>query len=65
MKYLSDLSGSSKDDKLNSLHKLVDLYVDWTDKLKTVSKTLDPRFATIASKTLPSVQKLQAECMQA
>ena len=57
MKYLSDLSGSSKDDKLNSLHKLVDLYVDWTDKLKTVSKTLDPRFATIASKNIAECSK--------
>lgn len=57
MKYLSDLSGLSKDDKLNSLHKLVDLYVDWTDKLKAVSKTLDPRFATIASKNIAECSK--------
>ena len=57
MKFLSDLSNSSKADKLDALTKLVDLYVDWINELKVVSKTLDPRYLSAASKNIDECSK--------
>lgn len=57
MKYLSDLSDSSKADKLDALTKLVNLYVEWINNLKVVSKTLDPRYLPAASKNIVECSK--------
>lgn len=57
MKFLSDLSDSSKANKIDALTKLVDLYVDWINNLKGVSKTLDPKYLSAASKNIDECSK--------
>lgn len=52
MKYLSDLSDISKEEKLITLKKLVDLYVKWIDSLKETAKKLDGRYISAASKNI-------------
>ena len=52
MKYLSDLSQASKEEKILSLTKIVDLYVDWINKLSSVAKTLDSRYSSAAVKNI-------------
>lgn len=60
MKYLSDLSNATKDDRLLSLKKLVDLYVNWIAGLKTVAGTLDPRYYSAAAKNIAECDKAAA-----
>ena len=57
MKYLSDLDGSDKDQKLHSMTKLVDLYSAWIANLKNVAKTLDSRFVSAASKNITECER--------
>lgn len=52
MKYLSDLDKSSRDDKLNSMKRLVDLYYEWICGLKETSKNLDARYSSAALKNI-------------
>lgn len=57
MKYLSDLNNISKENKLSSLQKLVELYIDWIKELKNIAKTLDTRYCTAASKNIIECEK--------
>ena len=52
MKYLSDLSDSTQEQKLDSLTKLVDLYSLWIENLKQTAKHLDSRYKTAAAKNI-------------
>lgn len=52
MKYLSDLSGSTLEQKLSSLTKLVDLYSSWIEDLRQTAKKLDGRYKTAAAKNI-------------
>lgn len=52
MKYLSDLSDSSKEQKLSSLTKLVHLYVSWINELKVTAESLDGRYSSAAIKNI-------------
>ncbi|WP_310603607.1 helicase-related protein [Anaerosporobacter sp.] len=52
MKYLSDLSDSSKEQKLSSLTKLVQLYVSWVNELKVIAASLDERYSSAAIKNI-------------
>lgn len=52
MKYLSDLDASGKEEKLSSMRKLVDLYVNWVDGLEKTAETLEPRFKSAATKNI-------------
>jgi len=58
MKYLSDLDRSSKEEKLSSMKKLVDLYKEWVDGLEIQATGLDPQYRSAASKNI-------AECKRA
>lgn len=57
MKYLSDLDKTDKEEKINSLTKLVDLYSAWIENLKNMAKTLDERFASAAAKNISECEK--------
>lgn len=52
MKYLSDLDGTAKDEKLSSMRKLVDLYKQWVEGLEQTAKDLDPQYKSAASKNI-------------
>lgn len=52
MKYLSDLCESTKEKKLASLTKLVDLYVNWINGLKVIAESLDKRYTSAAYKNI-------------
>lgn len=52
MKYLSDLSDSTSEQKLNSLTKLVDLYSLWIENLGKTAKQLDSRYKSAAAKNI-------------
>lgn len=58
MKYLSDLNGTEKNQKLSVLKSLVDLYKGWIDGLEKTAKTLDVQYQSAASRNI-------AECQQA
>lgn len=58
MKYLSDLEQSTKEQKLASMEKLIDLYKNWVDDLERTAATLDPRYQSTAHKNI-------AECKRA
>ncbi len=58
MKYLSDLDQSTKEEKLTSMEKLVDLYKLWVDELDNSISELDSRYQTAAAKNI-------AECKRA
>lgn len=57
MKYLSDLSDVSKEEKLTSLKKLVDLYVEWINELKQATQRLDSRYCSAASNNIRDCEK--------
>ena len=57
MKYLSDLDESSKDEKLNSLKNLVDMYKNWVLDLEAAAATLDPKYSTVASKNISECKR--------
>lgn len=58
MKYLSDLDLSTKEEKLSSMRKLVNLYKRWVDGLEKNAVELDPRYQSSAAKNI-------AECKRA
>ena len=58
MKYLSDLDQSTREDKLSSMKKMVDLYKLWVDNLETVAAGLDLRYRSAAANNI-------AECKRA
>ena len=58
MKYLSDLDQSIKEQKLESMKNLVDLYKKWVDDLEQTVATLASRYQSAAHKNI-------AECKRA
>lgn len=58
MKYLSDLDGTEKSQKISVLKSLVNLYKAWVDGLEKTAKVLDARYQSAASKNI-------AECKRA
>ncbi|HBV96667.1 MAG: helicase [Peptococcaceae bacterium BICA1-7] len=58
MKYLSDLDGTEKGQKISLLKSLVNLYKAWVDGLEKTAKVLDARYQSAASKNI-------AECKRA
>lgn len=58
MKYLSDLDGTDKTQKLSVLKTFIDLYKAWIDGLEKAVKVLDTRYQSTAAKNL-------AECKHA
>lgn len=57
MKYLSDLDLSSRDTKLQSMTRLVDLYSAWINDLEATAVTLDKRYESAATKNISSCKK--------
>jgi len=49
MKFLSDLDGTEKTEKLSVLKSLVDLYKDWVDGLERTASVLDSKYTAVAS----------------
>ena len=64
MKYLSDLSESSKAQKLQSMTKLVDVYKEWVQSLEAAVDGLDERYKSAAIKNIKQC-KLAYERMYA
>lgn len=52
MKYLSDLNSISKEQKLLSLYKLVDLYKKWIESIEEDSQKISKSFYSIAIKNI-------------
>lgn len=52
MKYLSDLSDASKDQRLYSMTALVDLYKNWVDDISEIAKKLDPQYQAAATRNI-------------
>lgn len=52
MKYLSDLSDASKEQRLCSMKALVDLYKKWVDDISKIAKKLDPRYQAAATRNI-------------
>ena len=52
MKYLSDLSAVSSEDKLCSLRHLVDLYKNWVDEIEKSLQNMDERYRGAASRNI-------------
>lgn len=52
MKYLSDLDGADKTQKLSVLKSLIDLYKAWIGGLEKAAKVLDTRYQSTAAKNL-------------
>lgn len=57
MKYLSDLDQSTKEEKLTSMRKLVDLYKLWVDNLDNSISELDSRYQTAAAKNISECKR--------
>lgn len=57
MKYLSDLDPSEKEEKLSSMRKLVDLYMNWVEGLEKTAQTLDPRYKSAASRNIKDCKR--------
>ena len=60
MKYLSDISVFSLEQKLNSLTKLVDLYSSWIENLRQTANQLDARYKTTATKNIENCSRAAA-----
>lgn len=58
MKYLSDLDSSTKEEKLASMKKLIDLYKLWIDNLEVSVEEIGSRYQSAAAKNI-------AECKRA
>lgn len=57
MKYLSDLSGATKEKRLKSMKKLVDLYSNWIADLKVTAKKLDDCYISAAVRNIDECEK--------
>lgn len=57
MKYLSDLSESSKEEKLSAMRRLVDLYKKWVDELEKTAGTLGSRYHSAAIKNISQCKR--------
>ena len=57
MKYLSDLDTSSRESKLRSMTRLVDLYSAWIKNLEAIAVTLDKRYESAAFKNISDCKK--------
>lgn len=57
MKYLSDLSDVSKDQRLCSMAALVDLYKSWVDNISEIAKKLDPKYQAAATRNINDCQR--------
>lgn len=57
MKYLSDLSNATKEERLTSVTKLVDLYRNWISELKETASKLDQRYHSAAAKNIEECVK--------
>ena len=60
MKYLSDLDFASRETKLRSMTRLVDLYSAWIRNLEAVAVTLDKRYESAAFKNISDCKKAAA-----
>jgi len=52
MKYLSDLSDASKEQRLCSMTALVDLYKSWVDDISVIAQKLDPKYQAAATRNI-------------
>lgn len=52
MKYLSDLSDATKEQRLCSLTALVDLYKNWVDSISDIAQKLDPEYQAAATRNI-------------
>lgn len=57
MKYLSDLSDASKDQRLCSMTALVDLYKNWVDNISEIAKKLDPQYQAAATRNITDCKR--------
>lgn len=57
MKYLSDLSGESRERKLSSMSRLVDLYSSWISDLETTASSLDVRYRSAATNNISECKR--------
>ena len=57
MKFLSDLDGTEKQNKLSVLKNLVDLYANWVDGLVQTAAMLDPKYQSAASKNITECKR--------
>lgn len=57
MKYLSDLSDASKDQRLYSMTALVDLYKNWVDDISEIAKKLDPQYQAAATRNITDCKR--------
>lgn len=57
MKFLSDLDGTEKQNKLSVLKNLVDLYANWVDDLVQTAAMLDPNYRSAASKNITECKR--------
>ncbi len=57
MKYLSDLDPTDREEKLNSMSKLVDLYSAWILDLEKTAEPLDERYKTAAAKNIKECKR--------
>jgi len=57
MKFLSDLDGTEKQNKLSVLKNLVDLYANWVDDLVQTAAMLDPKYRSAASKNITECKR--------
>ncbi|MCR3922072.1 MAG: helicase-related protein [Firmicutes bacterium] len=57
MKYLSDLDGVDKTQKLSALKSLIDLYKAWIAGLETTAAVLDPRYQSAAAKNIADCKR--------
>lgn len=57
MKYLSDLDGSTKSEKLTTLTNVISLYKAWIDGLKQFAETLDCHYQSAAAKNIIECEK--------
>ena len=57
MKYLSDLDGTDKNEKLLSLRKLVDLYKIWINNLEKSAAILDKSYQSAAAKNISECKR--------
>lgn len=64
MKYLSDLDSTSKEVKLESMEKLVDLYCTWIQNLQETAKFLDDRYISAATKNIVECKKASERMYQ-
>lgn len=57
MKYLSDLSKATKQERINSLKKLVDLYSHWIEKLREKTTKLEDRYLPAAIRNISECER--------